>query len=78
MHLVKTVREWGNVYAVPLSRKEAEAMGIHPGDEVDIDVRPHAKGIDLSDLPTLALGSHLTNLDEVAEAAAHDDLRGGR
>ncbi len=76
MRLVKTVREWGNVYALPLSKREADALGIHPGDKVDIEVEPHVKGIDLSGLPTLPLGSHLLDLDQVAADAALDDLAG--
>lgn len=77
MHLVKTLRKWGNIYALPLSLKEAKAMGLHPGDEVEIDVKRHARAIDLSDLPTLPLGSTNVDLDLVAERAASEDL-GGR
>lgn len=73
MHLQKTVRAWGNVFAVPLSRKEAEALGIHAGDVVDLEVTRHAVGVDLRNLPGLPLGSDRLDLDEVASQADIDE-----
>lgn len=73
MQVVKRIRAWGNIYAVPISKKEAKALGLRPGDEVDIDLKRRAGGLDLSDVPTLPLGSQAVDLDEVAERAAAED-----
>ena len=67
MRFTKTVRTWGNVLAVPISRTEAIALGIRPGDQVDIDVSPHGRGLRLDDLPLLSMDSGNVDLDELAE-----------
>lgn len=77
MHLTKRVSEWGNVYGVPISKKEAEALGIRPGDEVDLEVRPHAKSLDLSDLPRMPLRSHEVDLDRLIEEETTRDAKAG-
>ncbi len=77
MHLTKRVSEWGNVYGVPISKKEAETLGIAAGDEVDLEVRPHAKSLDLSDLPRLPLRSHDVDLDGLIEEETTRDLKAG-
>lgn len=77
MHLTKRVSEWGNVYGVPISKKEAEALGVRPGDEVDLEVRAHAKSLDLSDLPKIPLGSHQVNLDQLIEEETTRDTKAG-
>ena len=77
MHLTKRVSEWGNVYGVPISKKEAETLGIRPGDEVDLTVRAHAKSLDLSDLPKLSLRSHEVDLDRLVDEETTRDAKAG-
>lgn len=74
VHLTKKIRAWGNIYALPISQKEARELGLRAGDEVDVELHRHGGGLDLSDIPTVSLGSHCYDLDEVAEAAALDNL----
>lgn len=78
MHLTKKIREWGNVYALPISKKEAAALGIRPGDKVDVEVKPHAKRLDLRDLPMMPLGSHKVDLDEIVEDEGASEAGSGR
>lgn len=45
MRLRKTVTLSGNSFAVRLSRKEARALEVQKGDEVEIDIVPASSGL---------------------------------
>ncbi len=45
MKLRKTLTVSGNSYAVRLSRKEAAALGLRKGDEVELDIIPAPAGL---------------------------------
>ena len=70
------VKRWGNSFAIRLSKRELERLGIHEGDRVEVDLRKAPKGkrrrVSLDDMPVF----HDTATD-VSER--HDEyLYGGR
>lgn len=53
--MLAEVKRWGNSYAVRLTKRDLNRLGIHEGDAVEITLQPVAPEgrIDLSGLPRL-------------------------
>lgn len=47
-HAVKKVVAWGNSYGIRLTKAELASLGIAPGAEVEVEVRPVRRKIDWS------------------------------
>jgi len=55
-HAVKRVVAWGNSYGIRLTKAELASLGIVPGSEVEVKIKPTRKNIDWSKVATLDLG----------------------
>jgi hypothetical protein len=49
MRLRKVLTVSGNSYAVRISKKEAHALGIRKGDEVEVDIVPAQPGLRINE-----------------------------
>lgn len=65
-HAVKKVVAWGNSYGIRLTKAELASLGIAPGAEVEVEVRPVRKKIDWSKVAIFRWG------DNASER--HDDI----
>ncbi len=60
------VKKWGNSYAIRLTKKDLEELGLEKGDEVKVEIKKiNRENIDLSGLPTFH--------DEDEKASEHHD-----
>lgn len=66
MHLRRRLLKWGNGFGIRITKKEALAMGIKAGTELDVDVEPQPASMELEGLRTYRLGGDY-NLDEIVE-----------
>ncbi|MHB8584734.1 MAG: AbrB/MazE/SpoVT family DNA-binding domain-containing protein [Thermoplasmatota archaeon] len=69
----RRVTEWGNGLGIRLTRKEAAALGIQPGDVVQAEVKAAPIENDVDSLPHYHLGGRYS-IDETAEEAYSADL----
>lgn len=65
----KRILRWGNSYGIRLTKAEVEALGLHEGDGVRVEVEPRRKKIDWDTFPSLNLGPGPHDL-----STNHDDL----
>lgn len=71
----RKILRWGNGYGIRLTKAEAERLGATQRTEVDVEVRPTHRGIDISSLTFLDLGGDLRRRhDDLAGPAADADL----
>jgi len=66
VHDVKRVLAWGNSYGIRLTKAELAQLGIQPGADVEVDVKPVRKKIDWSKVAIFRWG------DNVSER--HDEI----
>ena len=52
----KRILRWGNSYGIRLTKAEVEALGLHEGDGVRVEVKPRHPKIDWDTFPGLDLG----------------------
>ena len=57
-HAVKKVVAWGNSYGIRLTKAELASLGISPGAEVEVDLKPARKKIDWSKVAIFDLGGN--------------------
>lgn len=70
------ILRWGNSYGVRITKAEAERLGLHEGDDVDLLVQ-EAHG-DVPEIPTFDLGGLADDHDRLFGEAAARDLDEGR
>lgn len=73
------VLQWGNSYAIRLSKPQARQAGLRPGMEVDVHLRPPTRPYPVADLPTFRpLRPARDEQDDAASGAwaAHQDKMG--
>lgn len=63
---VKKVVAWGNSYGIRLTKAELASLGIAPGAEVEVEVRPVRKKLDWSKIAIFNLGGNASE--------RHDDI----
>jgi hypothetical protein len=66
---------WGNSYGVRISKADVDQLGMHPGDDIDIEVLAKRGKVDLSFLRTLHDGGAGADHDRILDEALDEDLR---
>lgn len=66
---------WGNSYGVRISKADVERLGVHPGDELDVEVLPKRGKVDLSFLGTFRDGGAGAEHDRLLDESLDEDLR---
>lgn len=58
------VKKWGNSYAVRLTKRDLERLGIRPGQRVDLVVQPSGGPVDVAAFP-IVRGKRGDSFEEV-------------
>lgn len=56
VHLRRRLLKWGNGYGVRITKKEAMRLGLKPGSELDLEIRPITVKEEVDALPAYRLG----------------------
>ncbi len=56
VHLRRRLLKWGNGYGVRITKTEATRLGLRPGSELDMEIRPITAKEEVDALPTYRLG----------------------
>lgn len=71
-HMLRTIKKWGNSYAIRLTAADLQRYGWREGQEVDVEVRPWAMPkLDFTKSPFVPDG-------DASTGRRHDQVLAGR